>query len=179
MPPYIKNTLLNFFSFFLIAFSLYIFVSLTSYSPSDSGFFNKNSSVEINNLGGVISAIEQGYQQKEISKAASIYQHKIDNNKRIVVGVNEFINDRQDIDIPILEIDTRAEQNQIEKLNQLKNKRDFKEVEKSLKEIKKACKNGDNLVPLIINCAKAYCTLGEIVETMKSEFGEWQENSFF
>ena len=56
MPPYIKNTLLNFFSFFLIAFSLYIFVSLTSYSPSDSGFFNKNSSVEINNLGGPLGA---------------------------------------------------------------------------------------------------------------------------
>ena len=134
---------------------------------------------EINNLGGVVSAIEQGYQQREISKAASIYQHKIDNNKRIVVGVNEFINDQQDIDIPILEIDTRAEQNQIEKLNQLKNNRDPKEVEKSLKEIKKACKNGDNLVPLIVNSAKAYCTLGEIVETMKAEFGEWQESSFF
>ena len=134
---------------------------------------------EINNLGGVVSAIEQGYQQREISKAASIYQHKIDNNKRIVVGVNEFINDQQDIDIPILEIDTRAEQNQIEKLNQLKNNRDPKEVERSLKEIKKACQNGDNLVPLIVNSAKAYCTLGEIVETMKAEFGEWQESSFF
>ena len=134
---------------------------------------------EINNLGGVVSAIEQGYQQREISKAASIYQHKIDNNKRIVVGVNEFINDQQDIDIPILEIDTRAEQNQIEKLNQLKNNRDSKEVERSLKEIKKACQNGDNLVPLIVNSAKAYCTLGEIVETMKAEFGEWQESSFF
>jgi len=134
---------------------------------------------EINNLGGVISSIEQGYQQREISKAASIYQHKIDNNKRIVVGVNEFINNQQDIDIPILEIDTRAEQNQIEKLNQLKNNRDPKEVERSLKEIKKACQNGDNLVPLIVNSAKAYCTLGEIVETMKAEFGEWQESSFF
>ncbi len=134
---------------------------------------------EINNLGGVVSAIEQGYQQREISKAASVYQHKIDNNKRIVVGVNEFINDQQDIDIPILEIDTRAEQNQIEKLNQLKNNRDSKEVERSLKKIKKACQNGDNLVPLIVNSAKAYCTLGEIVETMKAEFGEWQESSFF
>ena len=134
---------------------------------------------EINNLGGVVSAIEQGYQQREISKAASIYQHKIDNNKRIVVGVNEFINDQQDIDIPILEIDTRAEQNQIEKLNQLKNNRDPKEAERSLIEIKKACQNGDNLVPLIVNSAKAYCTLGEIVKTMKAEFGEWQESSFF
>jgi len=139
----------------------------------------ENYLTEINNLGGVVSSIEQGYQQREISKAASIYQDKIDNNKRIVVGVNEFINDQQDIDIPILEIDTRAEQNQIEKLNQIKNNRDSKEVERSLKEIKKACQNGDNLVPLIINSAKAYCTLGEIVKTMKAEFGEWQESSIF
>ena len=56
MPPYIKNTLLNFFSFFLIAFSLYIFISLISYNPSDSGFFNKNSSIDINNLGGPLGA---------------------------------------------------------------------------------------------------------------------------
>jgi len=56
MPPYIKNTLLNFFSFFLIAFSLYIFISLISYNPNDSGFFNKNSSIEINNLGGPLGA---------------------------------------------------------------------------------------------------------------------------
>ena len=64
-------------------------------------------------------------------------------------------------------------------MNQIKKNRDPKEVEKSLKEIKKACKNGNNLVPPIINSAKAYCTLGEIVETMKDEFGEWQESSFF
>ncbi len=134
---------------------------------------------EINNLGGVISAIEQGYQQKEISKSASVYQDKIDNNKRIVVGVNNFINDQQNIDIPILKIDSRAEQNQIEKLKQIKNNRDPKEVKRSLNNIKKACKNGDNLVPLIISSAKAYCTLGEIVYTMKTEFGEWQESSFF
>ena len=56
MPPYIKNTLLNFFSYFLIAFSLYIFVSLVSYDVSDSGFFNKNSSQDINNLGGPLGA---------------------------------------------------------------------------------------------------------------------------
>ena len=56
MPPYIKNTLLNFFSFFLIAFSLYIFVSLVSYDISDSGFYNKNSNEVINNLGGPLGA---------------------------------------------------------------------------------------------------------------------------
>ncbi|MEC7849379.1 MAG: methylmalonyl-CoA mutase family protein [Candidatus Neomarinimicrobiota bacterium] len=134
---------------------------------------------EIDDLGGVIPAIEQGYQQREISKAASIYQDKIDNNKRIVVGVNKFINDEKEIDIPILEIDTRAEQSQLEKLDQLKRNRDQKQVENSLKQIRKTCQTGDNLMPIIINAVKAYCTLGEIVDAMKTEFGEWQESSIF
>ena len=134
---------------------------------------------EIDDLGGVIPAIEQGYQQREISKAASIYQDKIDKNKRIVVGVNKFINDEKEIDIPILEIDTRAEQSQLEKLDQLKRNRDQKQVENSLKQIRKTCQTGDNLMPIIINAVKAYCTLGEIVDAMKTEFGEWQESSIF
>jgi len=134
---------------------------------------------EIDDLGGVIPAIEQGYQQREISKSASIYQDKIDNNKRVVVGVNKFINDEKEIDIPILEIDTRAEQSQMEKLEQLIKNRDQQQVKNSLKQIIETCQSGDNLMPLIINAAKSYCTLGEIVDAMKTEFGEWQENSVF
>ena len=135
--------------------------------------------LEIDDLGGVIPAIEQGYQQREISKSASIYQDKIDNNKRVVVGVNKFINDKKEIDIPILEIDTRAEQSQMEKLEQLIKNRDQQQVKNSLKQIIETCQSGDNLMPLIINAAKSYCTLGEIVDAMKTEFGEWQENSVF
>ena len=135
--------------------------------------------LEIDDLGGVIPAIEQGYQQREISKSASIYQDKIDNNKRVVVGVNKFINDEKEIDIPILEIDTRAEQSQMEKLDQLIKNRDQQQVKNSLKQIIETCKSGDNLMPIIINAAKSYCTLGEIVDAMKTEFGEWQENSVF
>ena len=134
---------------------------------------------EIDDLGGVIQAIEQGYQQREISKSASIYQDKIDNNKRVVVGVNKFINDEKEIDIPILEIDTRAEQSQMEKLDQLIKNRDRQQVKNSLKQIIETCQSGDNLMPVIINAAKSYCTLGEIVDAMKTEFGEWQENSVF
>tara|TARA_Y100000588_G_scaffold387321_1_gene484818 strand:+ start:3041 stop:4693 length:1653 start_codon:yes stop_codon:yes gene_type:complete len=134
---------------------------------------------EIDDLGGVIQAIEQGYQQREISKSASIYQDKIDNNKRVVVGVNKFINDEKEIDIPILEIDTRAEQSQMEKLDQLIKNRDRQQVKNSLKQIIETCQSGDNLMPAIINAAKSYCTLGEIVDAMKTEFGEWQENSVF
>ena len=134
---------------------------------------------EIDDLGGVIDAIEQGYQQREISKSASIYQDKIDNNKRVVVGVNKFINNEKEIDIPILEIDTRAEQSQMEKLDQLIKNRDRQQVKNSLKQIIETCQSGDNLMPVIINAAKSYCTLGEIVDAMKTEFGEWQENSVF
>ena len=134
---------------------------------------------EIDDLGGVIPAIEQGYQQREISKSASIYQDKIDNNKRVVVGVNKFINDEKEIDIPILEIDTRAEQSQMEKLDQLIKNRDRRQVKNYLKQIIETCQSGDNLMPVIINAAKSYCTLGEIVDAMKTEFGEWQENSVF
>ena len=135
--------------------------------------------LEIDDLGGVIPAIEQGYQQREISKSASIYQDKIDNNKRVVVGVNKFINDEKEIDIPILEIDTRAEQSQMEKLDLLIKNRDQQQVKNSLKQIIETCQSGDNLMPIIINAAKSYCTLGEIVDAMKAEFGEWQENSVF
>ena len=64
---------------------------------------------EIDDIGGVIPAIEQGYQQREIAKSASEYQSKVDNEERVVVGVNKFANENEEIDIPILEIDTRAE----------------------------------------------------------------------
>ena len=93
--------------------------------------------------------------------------------------MNDFINENEDIDIPILEIDTRAEKNQMERLIQIKNNRDSTLVSNLLNSISASCKNGDNLVPPIIDAVKNYCTMGEIVEAMKLEFGEWTENSVF
>ena len=126
-----------------------------------------------------IEEIEDRELMREISKAASDYQNKIDKNERIVVGVNDFINENESIDIPILEIDTRAETSQLERLTQVKNNRDESQVKKMLQVITDTCRNGDNLVPVIINAAKNYCTLGEIVDAMKLEFGEWTESSIF
>ena len=117
---------------------------------------------EIDDMGGVISAIENGYQQREIGKSASNFQNNVDKNERVVVGVNDFINENEDIDIPILEIDTRAEKNQMERLIQIKSSRDSTLASNLLDSITKACKNGDNLVRPIIDAAKNYCTLGEI-----------------
>jgi len=134
---------------------------------------------QIDELGGVISAIEKGYFQREIAKAASDYQEKIDKKERIVVGVNTFVNQNEAIDIPILEIGAEAEQKQTKALQTLKENRDSGAVQSSLDKIQKACVGTENLVPLIVEAAKADATLGEIVDAMKKEFGEWQETAVF
>ena len=134
---------------------------------------------EIENIGGVISAIEQGYFQREIARAASGYQSKLDSNQRIMVGVNRFVKDDEEIDIPILEIGAEAGEGQRQKLANMKKSRDETKVQETLFEIQEACKNGDNLMPPIIKAAKAYVTMGEIVVAMKAEFGEWQETAVF
>jgi methylmalonyl-CoA mutase N-terminal domain/subunit len=134
---------------------------------------------EIENIGGVIPAIEQGYFQREIARAASGYQSKLDSNQRIMVGVNRFVKEDEEIDIPILEIGAEAGEGQRQKLANMKNSRDETKAQETLFEIQEACKNGNNLMSPIIKAAKAYVTMGEIVVAMKAEFGEWQETAVF
>jgi len=134
---------------------------------------------EIEHIGGVIPAIEEGYFQREIARSASDYQEKVDNNRRIVVGVNDFIKENEEIDIPILEISSKAADDQIKKLKKLKSSRNNSMLQKALDQLGQACRNNTNLMYPIINAAKEYATIGEIVETMKVEFGEWQESVVF
>ena len=134
---------------------------------------------EIENLGGVIPAIEQGYFQREIARAASDYQSKLDSNTRVMVGVNRFIKDNEEIDIPILEIGGEAGTSQRKKLKDLKESRHETLAKSAIINIQKACKDNTNLVPPIIEAAKAYVTMGEIVVAMKDVFGEWQETPVF
>lgn len=134
---------------------------------------------EIENLGGVIPAIEQGYFQREITRSASDYQSKLDSHQRIMVGVNKFVKEDEEIDIPILEIGSEAGTGQRKKLADMKKSRDESNAQAMLVEIQEACKNGNNLMPPIIKAAKAYVTMGEIVIAMKAEFGEWQESAVF
>tara|TARA_B100001250_G_C19786366_1_gene784356 strand:+ start:1 stop:1608 length:1608 start_codon:yes stop_codon:yes gene_type:complete len=134
---------------------------------------------EIDSIGGVINGIEDGYFQREISQSASRYQIKVDNKERIVVGINKFINDSEEIEIPVLDVGIKSGKEQIKKLRSFKRQRDEIKVKDSIDSIKKCCKSNNNLVPVIINAAKNNVTLGEIVNAMKSEFGEWKENSVF
>ena len=134
---------------------------------------------EIEKNGGVIECIESGYLQKEISDASSDYQIKIDNKERIIVGMTEFIKENEEIEIPILEIRKEVEEEQNKRLNAIKSNRNNQDVEASLLKIQECCKSGENLMPSIIKAVESYATLGEIVDSMKEVFGEWQEKVFF
>ena len=127
-------------------------------------------------LGGVIPCIESGFFQSEIAEASSYYQEEVDKKNRIIVGVNEFIKENEQVDIPILEISEKVQNDQIDRLNQVKAERNEDEVLNKLESITSACKTNENLMPLIIKAAKSYATLGEIVDAMKVVFGEWNEN---
>ena len=132
---------------------------------------------KIDKLGGVIPGIEMGYFQREIAEASSEYQNKVESKQRIIVGVNDFVKEDEKIEIPILEIRKEVEEEQISLLSALKATRDKAVVTQSLDAITNAAKNNDNLMPLIINAAKSYASMGEIVDAMKVVFGEWEENA--
>ena len=132
---------------------------------------------KIDDLGGVIPAIEMGYFQREIAEAASDYQRRVDSKRRIVVGVNEFSKNNEEIEIPILEIRKEVEREQIEGLKSLREKRNEETVDAKLKSITDACRTKDNLIPLIIDAGQSHATLGELVTSMKVVFGEWQETA--
>lgn len=133
--------------------------------------------LQIDELGGVIPAIEQGFFQGEIAKAASKYQEKVDQKRRIVVGVNEFVKKGEKIEIPILKLGKESEVNQTKAIEELRKKRNNQKVNDALEDIRDACSSDRNIMEPIIHAAKAYTTLGEIVQEMKDVFGEWQETT--
>ena len=134
---------------------------------------------KIEDMGGVITAIEKGFFQREIAYAASEYQRKVDSKRRIVVGVNKFVKVNEEIEIPIMEIGQDVGQKQLDALNQLRSERDEDAVQQALTDVQEACADGSNLLKPIVAAAKAYATLGEIVVSLKAEFGEWQEAAVF
>jgi methylmalonyl-CoA mutase N-terminal domain/subunit len=130
---------------------------------------------KIEQLGGMVQAIEAGYIQKEIQNAAYNYQQEIENNERIVVGVNQFIVE-DETKTEILRIDPALRKMQSDKLKKLRIERDNIQVEKLLTRLRKAAKNENiNLMPYILDAVKAYATLGEICNVFREEFGEYQE----
>ena len=134
---------------------------------------------EIDSLGGVIPAIETGYFQKEIADAAYRYQKEVERKEKFIVGVNEFIEKDEKIEIPILYISPEVEKMQKKRLADLKQGRSQHEVQESLKEIKDAAENDKNLMPVFVKASRNYVTLGEMVDELKQVFGVYQETVVF
>ena len=131
---------------------------------------------KIDSQGGVVEAIENSYFQREISQASSDYQAKVDKKERFIVGVNSFIKENEKVDIPILEIRSEVQSEQIERLNKIKEERNNQKVNKLLEKITQTAQDGGNVMYPIIEASLEYATLGEIVDAMKVVYGEWTEN---
>jgi methylmalonyl-CoA mutase N-terminal domain/subunit len=134
---------------------------------------------EIDSMGGVIPAIESGYFQKAIADSAYRYQLELERKEKIIVGVNEFIEEGEKIDIPILRISPETESNQKKKLAEMKQSRNRELVKNSLKEIGKSAVDGCNLMPVFLKAARNYVTLGEMVGELKQHFGIYEETVVF
>lgn len=134
---------------------------------------------EIDSLGGVIPAIDTGYFQKEIADAAYRYQRELEKKEKFMVGINEFVEENEKIDIPILQISPEVEKKQREQLVALKLTRNQQAVEASLAAISQAALDGSNLMPVFIEAAENYVTLGEMVNELKQHFGIYEEAIVF
>lgn len=111
--------------------------------------------------------------QDEIARSAYEYQRNIESGEKIIVGVNKFTVDKEE-PVPPFKIDDSIRQLQIDKLDKLKNERDSNAVVKSLESIANAAKDGNNLMPLVIDAVENKCTLGEIADVLRKEFGEYK-----
>ena len=128
----------------------------------------------IEELGGVLPAIERGFFQSEISDAAYRYQREIDAEIRKIVGVNAYV-EAKPIEIPLLEMDPKGYQHQVERLKELKKTRDNGRVGQTLDRLRIACQGTENTMPFILDAVRAYATLGEIIGVMKEVFGVYEE----
>ncbi len=128
----------------------------------------------IEDAGGVLPAIAQGFFQQEISDAAYTYQREIDDHTRVIVGVNEY-QDNKNLTIPLVEMDPIGFARQAERLRKLRQRRDNGRVGQALDKLRRACQGTENTMPYILDCVRAYATLGEIIGVMKSVFGKYTE----
>ncbi|HTQ08980.1 MAG TPA: methylmalonyl-CoA mutase family protein, partial [Fimbriimonadaceae bacterium] len=127
---------------------------------------------EIEALGGMVKAIEKGFPQREITRAAYEYQQALSAKRKVMVGVTEFVNENEKLEIPILEIGESVERNQIASLKAMKDGRDGIAVSRSLEALEKAARGRENLIPFMLDCSRCYATLGEISATLIRVFGE-------
>jgi methylmalonyl-CoA mutase N-terminal domain/subunit len=132
----------------------------------------------IDDLGGMIAALETGYPQREIAEASYRYQREVAEGQRTIVGVNDFEVD-EPIEIPILQFDPEGEARHLERLRRVRAERDEAAAAAALRRLAEVCRDPEaNTMPCLLEAARAYCTLGEITNTMRGVFGEYEQPTF-
>jgi methylmalonyl-CoA mutase N-terminal domain/subunit len=129
----------------------------------------------IDEMGGMVPAIEAGFPQTEIAAASYRYQREVESGERVIVGVNRFQSDDQPIEL--LQIDETSARHQREKLAALRARRDNRQVTKTLDALKRAAEGAENTMPRILDAVRAYATLGEICDALREVFGTYQETA--
>jgi len=128
----------------------------------------------IDRMGGMVEAIETGFPQKEIAEASYVFQQAVERREKIIVGVNDFVQEDDD-PIEILYIDDTAAEMQLARLEQLKKTRDHSRVQQTLDALRDTARGKGNTMPAIIDAVRAYATVGEMCDALRDVWGEWEE----
>jgi methylmalonyl-CoA mutase N-terminal domain/subunit len=128
---------------------------------------------KIDNMGGMLKAIEGGYVYKEIYRAAYEHQKAVEKKEKIIVGVNEFISEKK-LTLKTQKIDPKLEARRRRELAALRKRRNAPKVEKCLATLERATRSSDNLMPIIVDCVRNYVTVGEICKVLRARFGEYR-----
>jgi methylmalonyl-CoA mutase N-terminal domain/subunit len=129
---------------------------------------------KIDALGGMVAAIERGFPQREIAEASYRYQLEVDRKEKVIVGVNDYVAE-EERPLEILQIDETVARKQTEQLKQLRRQRDNRKVTQTLKDLEAAARGQQNTMPCILECVRAYATLGEISDALRNVFGTYEE----
>jgi methylmalonyl-CoA mutase N-terminal domain/subunit len=128
---------------------------------------------QIDAMGGAVAAVENAWIQEEIARSSYTFQKEMERKEQIIVGVNQFQTEEVN-EMPSFKIDDSIRQQQSEKLQQIKSQRNNEQVSVDLNRLSEACKNGENVMPKILESVESYATLGEIANTLRNVFGEYQ-----
>ncbi|MBN2172037.1 MAG: methylmalonyl-CoA mutase family protein [Candidatus Krumholzibacteriota bacterium] len=133
---------------------------------------------EIDERGGVLPCIDQGFFQKEIGRAAYAYQKAVEKGAKVVVGVNRYVHEGEEPEIPLLGQDPALEREQAERTRRVRAERDNDAADRALALLREKARTGENLMPHILDAARKYATEGEIIQVFREEFGEYHDPAY-
>jgi methylmalonyl-CoA mutase N-terminal domain/subunit len=134
---------------------------------------------DIDKAGGVVRGIDMGWFQRQIANSAARHQHDVEQQRHVVVGVNDFVVDEPPLQIPLLKIGAEVEMEQTERMRAMRSRRNNDLVKRHLETLAEAARQDTNVIPAMLDCARAYATLFEIREAMEQVYGHYREPVFF